>query len=239
MNPSSSQPRQTAFSLVELLVVVAVIAVIVAFAIPAANSMLRGSQLTQGSQSLGDQVAFARQAAISRNRPVEVRFYRYADLDTPGEKIDRKETWKFRAFQLFEILENSAALPIGQMQRLPNMVVADNDRYSTLLRDSLRGPYRDASLDKTTPEIPVKYGDLIVGRQYEYVSFRYLPDGSTDLPPTTSRSDQNNEVSSGDSWYITLVGLNDQQKDINTVNFYTLQIDPVSGSTKSYRPGGS
>jgi uncharacterized protein (TIGR02596 family) len=139
--------RRVAFSLVELLVVVAVIAVIVAFAIPAANSMLRGSQLTQGSQALGDQVAFARQAAISRNRPVEIRFYRYADLDTPGEQIQQKETWKFRAFQLFEILENSAAVPLGPVQRLPNMVVADSDKYSTLLRDSLRGPYRDASDD--------------------------------------------------------------------------------------------
>lgn len=238
MNPTSHS-RRTAFSLVELLVVVAVIAVIVAFAIPAANSMLRGSQLTQGSQSLGDQIAFARQTAISRNRPIEVRFYRYADLDTPGEQIGEKETWKFRAFQLFEVLENSATVPIGSMQRLPTMVVADNDRYSTLLRDSLRGPYRDASQDMTVPEIPVKYGDLIVGRNYEYVGFRYLSDGSTDLPPTTSRSDQNTEVTSGDSWYITLLGLNDQQRDINTINFYTLQIDPVSGSTKAYRPGGT
>lgn len=234
-----SHSRRAAFSLVELLVVVAVIAVIVAFAIPAANSMLRGSQLTQGSQSLGDQIGLARQSAISRNHPVEVRFYRYADLDTPGEQIGEKETWKFRAFQLFEILENSAALPIGPMQRLPAMVVADNDKYSTLLRDSLRGPYRDASADKSAPEIPVRYGDQIVGRNYEYVAFRYLPDGSTDLPPTTSRTDQNEEVSSGDSWYITLLGLNDQARDINTINFYTLQIDPVSGSTKSYRPGGT
>lgn len=231
--------RRSAFSLVELLVVVAVIAIIISFAIPAANSMLKGSQLTQGSQALGDQIAFARQAALSHNRPVEVRFYRFADLDTPGEKIDREETWKFRAFQLFEVLENSAVVPLNKMQRFPKMVIADRDKYSTLLRDSLRGPYKRAEEDATAPEIPVRYGDLAVGRRYEYVSFRFLQDGSTDLPPTTSPLNPTGQSTSGDSWYLTLVGLNDENRDINTVNFYTLQVDPVSGATKAYRPGGS
>ena len=182
-------------------------------------------------------MAFARQTALSRNRPVEVRFYRFADLDTPGEKIDREETWKFRAFQLFEILENSAALPLNKMQRLPKMVIADTDKYSTLLRETLR-PWKKAEEDMTTPEIPIRYGDLAVGRKYEYASFRFLQDGSTDLPPTTSpAANPTGQSNSGDSWYLTLIGLNEEGRDINTVNFYTLQIDPVSGATKAYRPG--
>ena len=234
--PSSPVRRRLAFSLVELLVVVAVIAVVISFAIPAANSMLKGSQLTQGSQALGDQIAFARQTALSRNRPVEVRFYRYADLDTPGEKIDEETTWKFRAFQLFEIMENSAAVPLNKMQRFPKMVIADPDKYSTLLRKELR-PYKRAEEDMTTPEIPVRYGDLAVGRRYEYASFRFLQDGSTDLPPTTNPTNQTGQTNTGDSWYLTLIGLNEENRDINTINFYTLQVDPISGSTKAYRPG--
>ena len=172
--------RRLAFSLVELLVVVAVIAIVVGFAVPAANNLLRGSQITQGSQQLGDQLAFARQSALSRNRSVEVRFYRYGDLDTPGENTTDKTTWHFRAFQLFEIMENGAALPINKMVRLPKMVSVDSDKYSTLLRIALRGAYKDATKDLTTPEIPVSFNNVSVGRNYEYASFRFLqePDAS-------------------------------------------------------------
>src|SRR5436190_14571461 len=96
--------RRSAFSLIELLVVIGIIALVITFAIPSANSMLRGSQLTQGAQQFSDQIAYARQAAIARNRPVEIRFYRYADLEVPGEKIDKPDTWRFHGYQLFEIL---------------------------------------------------------------------------------------------------------------------------------------
>ena len=231
--------RRLAFSLVELLVVVAVIAIVIGFAVPAANNLLRGSQLTQGSQQLGDQLAFARQSALSRNRSVEVRFYRYGDLDTPGENTTNKATWHFRAFQLFEIMENGAALPLNKMVRLPKMVSVDSDKYSTLLRVTLRGAYKDATKDLTTPEIPVSFNNVSVGRNYEYASFRYLQDGSTDLPPSTKSAAGGAGTGTDDSWYVTLVGINDETKDINTVNYYTMQIDPVSGATKSYRPGGS
>ena len=239
--------RRSAFSLVELLVVVAVIAIVVGFAVPAANNLLRGSQLTQGAQTMGDQLAFARQTALSRNRQIEVRFYRYADLETPGEISTDKLTWQFHAFQLFEITENGAALPINKMQRLPKMVIFSTSPtstylYSTLVCPALRGAFKDALLDKTTPEIPLSFTSggttTSVGRKYEYASFRFLQDGSTDLPPGT-KSTTGGAGKPDDSWYVTLVGLNDDAKDINTVNFYTFQIDPVSGATKSYRPGGS
>ena len=71
-----------------------------------------------------------------------------------------------------------------------------------------------------------------VARNYEWMGFRFLPDGSTDLPPTAMISG----TTTGDTWYLTLVGSNDLSKDIKTINFYTVQIDPVSGTLKSYRP---
>ena len=46
----------------------------------------------------------------------------------------------------------------------------------------------------------------------------------------------------GDSWYITLVNPKDVSatklgvKTGEAANFFTLQIDPVTGSTRSYRP---
>ena len=241
--------RQSAFSLVELIVVAAIIATIIGFAVPAANNLIKGSSLTQGAQAFGDLFAFARQTALSRNRQVEVRFYRYGDLDTPGENATDNKTWKFHGYQLFEVLENGATLPINKMQRLPKMVIfstrdAAKAKYSTLLNPTLRGAYKDATLDMTTPEIPVTYTvsgvTSTIGRKYEYTSFRYLQDGSTDLPPNT-KATTGGAAATADSWYVTLTGLNDDLdgKDINTVNFFTVQVDPVSGATKSYRPGGS
>ena len=59
----------------------------------------------------------------------------------------------------------------------------------------------------------------------EFTSFRYLSDGSTDLPPSTKVT-AGGATLDDDSWYITLLGLNDDGKDISTVNFFTVQIDP-------------
>src|SRR4029079_344923 len=114
-----------AFTLVELLAVMAVIAVVIAFAVPAATQIMRGSQLTQGSQQFADQIGFARQLAISRNHPIEVRFYKFSDPETPGESVSQPKLGKWRAFQLFEQLENGAVVPAGPMHRLPRVVIMD------------------------------------------------------------------------------------------------------------------
>ena len=82
---------------------------------------------------------------------------------------------------------------------------------------------------------------------YEYVPFRFRPDGSTDLPP--------NGASSGDAtadvdrpsyegrWFITLHSITDWKKlkeagnDAPPPNYATLMIDPLTGTTKIFRPG--
>jgi uncharacterized protein (TIGR02596 family) len=229
-----------AFTIIELLAVIGVITVVIVFAVPAANSIMRGSQLTQGSQALSDQLAFARQLAVSKNRPIEVRFYRFGDPETPGEDVTDPATGKWRAFQIFQILDNGAAVPEGEMKRLPRMVIIDPDRYSTLLRESIRGVAKLGTNDPTAPELPVEVGENKVLKNYQYLSFRFLPDGSTDLPARAKESGQGSGTSSSaDTWYVTLIGLVDDGKDINQVNFFTLQIDPISGTTKAFRPNAS
>jgi uncharacterized protein (TIGR02596 family) len=217
--------NDSGFSLIELLVVCAVIGVIAGFAVPAVVTMVRGTQLTQGSQLISDQIALARQTAISRNRSIEVRIYRYSDPEVPGEDPKKPEDGKFRSFQIFELLENGAALPLNKAQRLPATVVMNKGEISTLLNHL---PLQKASASSGDPELAVLPADSGGRWNYLYVSFRFRPDGSTDLPITGP---------SNGRWYVTLHG-NESPEELSKppANYFTLQIDPVSGATKSYRP---
>jgi len=231
MNTKAPLSNARAFSLVELLVVISVIAIIAGFAVPAVTTMIRGSSLTQGSQNIADQIVLARQLALSRNRSVEVRFYKFADPETPGEDPKNPKTGFFRACQTFEILDNGGALPSGGLIRLPAGVIMNEGTLSTILKERPREEPKSSD-----PSLP----DTQALRNYEYVALRFLPDGSTDLPPTGVESGD----SKGDSWYLTIHGAQIQNKgaggagktDTLPDNFFTLQIDPITGSTRSYRP---
>jgi len=228
-------PR-SGFTLIELLAVVALIAVVIAFAVPATSQIMKGSQMSQGAQNLNDTLLYARQLALTKNRPIEVRFYKFGDPDTPGEVADKPELGKWRALQLFEVLENGAVLPIREMTRMPRGVIFQPDEYSTLLKEEIR-PAIEAKEDKTAPELPVDVNDKKVGRNYLWTGFRYLPDGSTDLPPVALENGAaTGSKAKEDRWYITLIGLTDENKDIRQTNFFTLQVDPLAGTVKSFRP---
>jgi uncharacterized protein (TIGR02596 family) len=226
---------QSGFTLVELLAVVAMIAVVIAFAVPATTQIMKGSSLAQGSQLVNDTLLLGRQYAISRSRPIEVRFYRYGDPNTPGEKFDDPSSGKWRAIQLFDVFENGAVLPASEMTRLPQGVIIHPEEYSTLVREQLR-PHIDASGDLTAPEIPLDVDNRKVGRNYWISAFRFLPDGSTDLPPTASTNGSDDpSTSDADRWYITMVGLADENKSVSQMNFFTIQIDSLTGALKSFR----
>ncbi len=246
MTTSNSPKRPAGFSLVELLVVCAIIALIVGFTIPAATTIIRGSQLTQGSQLLVDQLALARQQALSKNRAVEIRFYKFADPESPGEDKTKPETGRYRAFQAFEVLESGATVPLNKVQRLPSSVAINEGELSSLISDASKAGTDGTNAKKptdpatknpdsiTAPEIPG------VEKNYVYVSFRYLQDGSTDL----SLVDPSASGSTPKNWFLTLTGIELPAKlakpetgtDKKKINFFTLQVDPVSGTTKPYRP---
>jgi uncharacterized protein (TIGR02596 family) len=212
------------FSLVELLVVCAILAVVAGFTVPAASTALRGSQLTQGSQLLSDQIALARQTALTKNAAIEFRIYKFGDPEIPGENPTDPSKGKYRAFQTFEILDSGGAVPLGKIQRLPNTIIFNETDLSSLIKNAtataapLTGKPSD---DVTAPSLAGA-----VERNYEWVSFRFLPNGGTNLDP--------NKI-----WFMTLHGSNTNPTTTTSaasLNFFTVQIDPVSGTTKSYRP---
>lgn len=197
------------FSLIELLMVISVIAIIMAFAVPATSSILKGTKLTQGTQLLVDNFALARQTAISKNRTVEVRLYKYADAESPGGAAG------FRGLQAFEVLGANRMLPIEKMKPLPQGIIADSAPELSNILDTAKRTEKTG----TDPLVGV-------GIEYTYMALRFKPDGSTDLSPT------------GGPWFLTVHDeLSGDGLTTPPANFVTVEVDPISGTLKFYRPG--
>jgi uncharacterized protein (TIGR02596 family) len=217
MKHNPSQKSKSAFSLIELIAVISIIVIIAAFAVPAANTILRGSQLTQGAQMISGQLSLARQQALTRNHAIEIRIFRFADSEQPGEDAMAPDTGKYRAIQMFEVLENGVAVPLSKVERLPNSIVFNDQELSTIIKE--KTPQEPRQSD---PELPRG-----VKKAYQYVSFRFRPDGSTDLNPIKQ-------------WFVTLHSITDIVEGTQPPpNFFTVQIDPVSGATRDYRPNAT
>jgi uncharacterized protein (TIGR02596 family) len=222
---------RSAFSLIEILIVVGIIGIISSFAVPAATKMIRGSDVTRASQMLTDQLSTARQIAVSRNKQVEVRFLRFADPEQPGESVGTAASWKVRGIQLMEVTSSGVPVPIGSMQRLPNTMVINDGPFSSLFGSTSAKPLAFKAPGEIDPPMPRLPADK--AKRYTFASFRFLPDGSTNLKLN-------------ENWYITMHSIADAVKldvapadaadAIRSINYFTVQIDPVSGATRSYRP---
>jgi uncharacterized protein (TIGR02596 family) len=211
-------PLAQGFTLVELLVVLAIIAILGVLTVPAITTALRGSAITQGAQKVLNEIAAARQVALAQNRVVEVRFYRLAKSGMPGETVGTPSTGKFRALQTFVYDSSGKATALDKVQLLPDTVIMDsNSTLSTLL-----GPTQS----KTTwtaadPQFPLP----TVGTAYNASVFDFEPDGSTNLNPI------------GTQWFLTLHSFTagDNLTTLPT-NFFILQIDALNGHVQNYRP---
>jgi uncharacterized protein (TIGR02596 family) len=257
--------RIRGFSLLELMVVMLIIGIVAAFVIPASSTILRGSQMVQASQIITDQFSLARQTAISRNHPVEMRLIQYADPEVPGEVlngVNLPSNGNFRAIQIVEDIDTTDAngnsvmvrTAVDKPQLLPQGIVMEqNDQFSTLIGEAMQAQQSQTqgvtagtkqALFQTNP-IPGIDPTLPrnIGINYTYVGFRFLPDGSTNLP-SKSTGDPNG------CWYVTLRNVNDVNPQLGPgslttgaaggtrpVNFFTLLVDPVSGTTRQFRPG--
>ncbi len=216
---------RSGFTLIELLVVMAIIAGLIGLAGPAVSTLMRGSQLTQAAQLLNDQLSLARQVALSKNRTVEVRFYRYGDPETPGENVAQPNTGKFRAMQTFEILDSGQARAMGKMMSLagPSVIIDSGKTLSTIIGNATGATTWPSKTTGTVLNYPIPRAQL----NYEAVAFRFQPDGSTNLPPQSK--DQ--------LWFLTVHEMNrGDEMPSPPPNFATIQINPSNGKIRTYHP---
>lgn len=156
---SQSQRDRAAFSLVELLVVIVILGILLALSAPALVSPLRGSKVNQAGQTIGDQMALARQEALTRNREMQVRFYRIGTGQDAGWRA--VQIWRIETTPSGDITE----IPVSRMQRLPDgIVIADDPALSPLLK-------ADPLVSGTAK---------VAGEEVTYSGFRFLPTGGTD-----------------------------------------------------------
>ena len=213
--PSTGTPHSwccnLGFTLVEMLVVLAIILVLSALVVPPVASLLRSLQITQAGNLISTQLDLARQLAVSKDLTIQVR------LVVPSGSS------YFSALALLKPTYPTPAVPsptpslVDKPTVLPGPIIMDSG--STL--SSLTQPASASPLSTPTSSDP-PLGSL--GSSYSYIGFYFYPDGSTSLTPTSI-------------WYVTLHNLTDGNNlTAPPKNYYTIQIDPSSGRITQYTP---
>jgi uncharacterized protein (TIGR02596 family) len=201
------------FTLVELLVVLAITAILATLAIPSISGMMRSYQLESTSQMVVNQLTLARQTAQTKGYAVQVRIYQLPDYNQAPNSAPSV----YRGMQAFVESSPSATstvtiTPITRPSFFQSgTILLGDSTKSTLLTLTATTP------TTTDPLLPVYQSN------YKYIVFRFLPTGQTDLANTQNCLTVVMEYAG-----LTASGL--------PANFQTIQIDSINGAIRSFRP---
>jgi uncharacterized protein (TIGR02596 family) len=196
-------------TLMEILVVLAVMIGLMAIAIPSITSSSTATKLTSAGQMLVDELNLARQTAVTRNAPVEVRFYKLP----PANGSESSAPQVYRAFQVF-VVGSSGPEELGKVRILPTPVIFTlEDEASPFLENS--DEYEERTPADSDPELPRFKSN------YVYKSLVFTPGGSA-------------SVSSNEGTFTLAV--EQAPKPTEGANFFSVQVNPVTGSVRWFRP---
>lgn len=189
-----------AFSIVELLAVMVILILLASITLPAVNSMMGATNLSRSGEALSDNLARARQEAVSRSREVEVQFYNI-----------QSSSQGWRAMQMFRVEQTAAGRTLIPLSRViplnDGVMISSNASLSPLLT-------ADSAIQGST-NIP-GYGPAT------YAGFRYRPNGTVSGTVT------------GTNNFLTLQ--NTRATGNPPANYYTVQVNPMTGKVIVFRP---
>lgn len=203
---------KAAFSLVEMLAVIAVIGLIAGTTAPMLFSTMKANRITASGEEIVNRISLAQQMAVSRNHEIELRFYHYVDPED-GTSLDH-----YRATLIAQPAPDPSApggvetIVLSDLSLLRNgMVIANNP----VLSQVFSGKTDVADTERR-----------ITGASASYRTIRFFPDGSNDLTLVTNEG------------YLTVAEERDLQSAGGGVpkNFFTIQVDHYTSRVTTYRP---
>ena len=195
----------SAFTLIEVLIVVVILGVLLAISAPVVEGTLRASRLTSAGDNVRNFLTEAQQRAVMENTDVQVRLYEGVDgsAGTSVARVRRLEVPVLRPVTGGD----GAFEPGGSPLTLDgSLAISALPKLSSLLSR----PFRQ----------DVDGGGRVGDR---YASFRFFPDGSTDLPL-------------GQPWFLTVLEEKFAEQNSAPANFFTIQVQASTGKVRTYRP---
>ena len=205
--------RSRAFTLIELLAVIAVIGLITATTVPMLFSTMKANRLSAAGEELVNRISLAQQMAVSRNHEIELRFYHYPDPEDPASKDHYRATLIAQPAPDPDAPGSVETIVLSDMSYLRNgIVIANDETLSPILKEATRNDYPDAD-------------NRIRGGTAHYKTIRFFPDGSCDVILVTNQA------------YLTVV----EERDFAAAggipkNFFAVQVDHYTSRAITYRP---
>jgi uncharacterized protein (TIGR02596 family) len=232
--------RRRGFSLIELLVVLAIGAIILTLTIPAVNSVLSATSVTAAANQVLSTLTLARQYAITHDRNVAVYFFKYV---SPVNGLPAA----YRGMQAWELdvspsaTPTSAALvatlPVTKFSSIGARTVLNDNIISGVCLSTVLNSASNTNGDALAP-IPTSISAPGVSTTTPYMALVFRPDGSTSLPLTAGTTAYTDSGQPG-TYYWTLT-VCDATAYANTTavpaDFATVQIDAIGGTARLLRP---
>jgi len=167
MNLSARLYRRKAMTLLELLLVMAIMGTLLTLSTPMITSISESNNLTNAGQILSDQIRLGTQIASSRNKVIEVRLLKVSQITTSSAN--------YRGIQLWMSDSNGAMKAIDKMVSFPTgIVISESPNFSPLLTMS--------GISSGT----ISYGNAT---NNSYVAFKIHPSGFFEpVPDDTTKS---------------------------------------------------